>query len=363
MSETHFKSLSINAIRIDGGTQSRVAIDNDVVAEYSAAITDGAVMPPITVMFDGTDYWLVDGFHRLHAAIAAVKTSIQAHVQTGTQREAQLFSFGANGCHGLRRTNEDKRKAVSAMLSDAEWVTWTDTVIAGRCAVSSNFVGTVRKSLSSDERVGKVERFFVRKNGTNVKLKVANTRKGKPTGSGTAAEPNAAPAPKAPPPPASPTEAEQQAEQIAADAHGDTDLATLVDEQTAQIADLQAQVAAAMVDDLKAEAMRFQRIAQIASRRQNELMETVNQREVELKRHVNSLRRIGRLVGESDPLRVAAVVEKFLRSMPGQAERDTSRADQNSNHTSATPVTHLHESPSIVSFSAVIADEETELFL
>jgi uncharacterized ParB-like nuclease family protein len=361
MSEIQLKSLSINAIRVDGGTQSRVAVDNDIVAEYSAAITDGAAMPPITVMFDGTDYWLVDGFHRLHAAIAAVKTSIQAHVQTGTQREAQLFSFGANGCHGLRRTNEDKRKAVSAMLADAEWMTWTDTVIAGRCAVSSNFVGTVRKSLSSDERVGKVERVFVRKNGTSVKLTVANTRKGKPIGTGTVADPTTVPAPNAPPTPAPPTEAEKQAEQIAADAHGDSDLAMLVDEQTAQIAELQAQVAAATADDLKAEAMKFQRIAQIATRRQNELMETVNQREAELRRHVNSLRRIGRLVGESDPLRVAAVAEKVLRSILEQADRDTSR-DQHANQTRATPVTYLHESPSIVSSSAVIADEETELF-
>jgi uncharacterized ParB-like nuclease family protein len=327
MSETHFKSLSINAIRIDGGTQSRVAIDNDVVAEYSAAIADGAVMPPITVMFDGTDYWLVDGFHRLHAAIAAVKTSIQAHVQTGTQREAQLFSFGANGCHGLRRTNEDKRKAVSAMLSDAEWVTWTDTVIAGRCAVSSNFVGTVRKSLSSDEGVGRVEREFVKKNGTKVKLKVTNTAKGKPTGGGTMAESSTATAPKASPTPAPLTEAEKQAEQIAQDAHGDTDIVEELAASYRVNEDLRAQLEVANADDLKAEAMKWRRISQIAARRQDELMETVNQREQELKRHVNTLRRIGKLVGVDDPWQVYAAVEKVIRSSSASGAAKLNNSD------------------------------------
>jgi hypothetical protein len=37
------------------------------------------------------------------------------------ERDAILFSVSANGTHGQRRTNEDKRRAVLCLLNDPEW--------------------------------------------------------------------------------------------------------------------------------------------------------------------------------------------------------------------------------------------------
>lgn len=139
------KKLNLNVIRIDGGTQSRVEIDTDVVADYAEAVKVGIEFPPITVYNDGADYWLADGFHRFHAHKQAGKASIAAEVMTGTAREAILHSLGANGTHGLRRTNADKRKAVLTLLADPEWMEWSDRKIAEVCGVSNTFVSNLRK--------------------------------------------------------------------------------------------------------------------------------------------------------------------------------------------------------------------------
>ena len=117
-------NLSLTKIKIDGGTQSRAKIDQDVVAEYADSMLNGAQFPPIIVFHDGAEYWLADGFHRYFAAKRANIPNLKCNIQEGTQRDAILFSFGANHDHGLRRTVADKRKAVVAMLSDIEWQEW-----------------------------------------------------------------------------------------------------------------------------------------------------------------------------------------------------------------------------------------------
>lgn len=147
------KTVNIKAIRIDGGTQSRIEISNDTVAEYADAIKAKAVFPAMVAFHDGADYWLADGFHRWHALGKAGKTSAEVDVRTGTLRDAVLFSLGANGTHGMRRTNADKRKAVESMLADAEWSTWSDHKIADACGVSHPFVAAVRSPKVAEKQV------------------------------------------------------------------------------------------------------------------------------------------------------------------------------------------------------------------
>lgn len=138
------KKLNLNAIRIDGGTQSRVEINNDAVSDYAEAIKVGIEFPAIVVFHDGADYWLADGFHRYHAHKQAGKASIEAEVHSGTVRDAVLHSLGANRAHGLRMTNADKRKSVSTLLADPEWAKWSDRKIAELCGVTHPFVAGIR---------------------------------------------------------------------------------------------------------------------------------------------------------------------------------------------------------------------------
>lgn len=80
------------------------------------------------------------------------------------------------------------------------------------------------------------------------------------------------------------------------------------------IRDLQAQVAAAQADDLKAEVIKWRQMHQVAERRQAELMERLADRERELQRQANTLKRIGKAVGCEDPTKLAATVEAMARS-------------------------------------------------
>jgi hypothetical protein len=141
------KKLEISLIRLDGGTQPRAELNHDVVTEYTDAMKSGAIFPPITVFFDGTEYWLADGFHRLQAFKDLALSVIQADILQGSLRDAVLYSTGVNAAHGLRRSNEDKRKAVMTLLLDYEWSQWSDREIARKAGVSDRFTNKLRSEL------------------------------------------------------------------------------------------------------------------------------------------------------------------------------------------------------------------------
>ncbi|HHH75964.1 MAG TPA: hypothetical protein ENL03_02930 [Phycisphaerae bacterium] len=173
---TKTKHLPIDQIRIDGGTQPRVSIDEQVVDDYSQLYSAGTDMPPVTVFFDGATYWLADGFHRYWANRKIENDQILAEVHQGTQRDAILYSVGANADHGLRRTNADKRKAVLTMLEDEKWSTRTDRKISRQCRATHPFVGRLRASLvtvTSEKSVQK-PRSYKTKHGTIATMNTAN---------------------------------------------------------------------------------------------------------------------------------------------------------------------------------------------
>lgn len=141
-------NLALSSIRTDGGTQAREFCWQESIDDYAEAMTDGAVFPPVTAFFDGADYWLADGFHRLEAAAKAGRVEIEADVRPGSKRDAMLFACGANATHGRPRTNEDKRKAVEMLLCDKVCSGWTHREIARHCAVSHTTVDRAVKRLS-----------------------------------------------------------------------------------------------------------------------------------------------------------------------------------------------------------------------
>jgi ParB-like chromosome segregation protein Spo0J len=136
----------------------------EAVDEYAEVLRQGGQFPCVVVFFDGKDYWLADGFHRVAAAKKVGRTEVGCEVRPGTRRDAVLFGAGANATHGLRRTNEDKRRAVTVLLQDQEWAQWSDREIARHCGVSQPFVSKLRVELS-DNRYQKTAR-KVRRAGT-----------------------------------------------------------------------------------------------------------------------------------------------------------------------------------------------------
>jgi len=137
------KELLIESVRTDGGTQSRVKIDEAYVAELVEFVEAGVQLPPIDVFHDGTDYWCADGFHRVMAYSRLGRRTIMAHIRKGTKDDAVWASCGANAAHGLKRTNDDKRKAVEMAL--AAHPEFSDRAIAEHCKVSKQLPSNVRK--------------------------------------------------------------------------------------------------------------------------------------------------------------------------------------------------------------------------
>ncbi len=105
-------TLSLDKLRLDGGTQPRKELNPEVIQEYAEAYRNGVALPPVRAFWDGESYWLVDGFHRVKALRRNHLTPARVEVFAGTLNEAIWFAAGANRGHGLRRTNEDKKNAV-----------------------------------------------------------------------------------------------------------------------------------------------------------------------------------------------------------------------------------------------------------
>ena len=166
--------LELDQIRTNGGTQSRVELNQETVAEYAQAFTAGASFPPVVVFFDGANYWLADGFHRYFGARDAGESAIDAEIRTGTQRDAVLYSWGANDKHGLPRSNADKRNIVTVILKDEQGRQWSDRDIAKRFGFSHPFVGNVRRSLETVTSEKPAERTYTTKHGTTAVMNTAN---------------------------------------------------------------------------------------------------------------------------------------------------------------------------------------------
>mgnify|MGYP000939282244 FL=1 len=154
--------IPLNKIRSDGGTQMRAALNEDTVKEYEEKFNTSHAwgdFPLVVLFYDGTDYWVGDGFHRIEAYRRACghppTIPVHAEVRAGSRRDAILFAAGANANHGLRRTNADKRRAVETLLRDEEWAAWSDSEIARRCAVDHKTVGNIRKELAATWEIPK----------------------------------------------------------------------------------------------------------------------------------------------------------------------------------------------------------------
>jgi hypothetical protein len=301
------QALNLSDIRTDGGTQARAGIDQAVVAEYASAIGEGADFPPLVVFSVGEELWLADGFHRLAAYRAAGVEEVDCLLKRGTQRDAVLWSVGANSTHGLRRSNQDKRNAVSKLLGDAEWVQWSDREIAKRCGVGAPLVGSIRMSLKeitvlsvNPNKEGPTTRTYVDQHGHTSTMKVENI----------GAKPTAAPEDK----PAfglSKEDDDAQLEQMRAEYL--ESLPAEVKSLTAEKELLQAQLEVAQADDLKAEAMKWRQISEHNVREHSHAMDRAKEARDREAWVMKQLRRCGKAVGEDNPGKIGARVEALAQ--------------------------------------------------
>jgi hypothetical protein len=156
------KIVRLDQIRLDGGTQMREHLDQNVVQDYAEKMRSGIVFPPLVTMFDGSTHWLVDGFHRYLAVQAAGKQGYNCEVHNGTQQDAIFMATSVNGSHGLQRSNDTKRKAVEVTLAHPKADGWSNVQIAKHCCVSDMFVASIRnpeiKQKQAENRARSIEK-------------------------------------------------------------------------------------------------------------------------------------------------------------------------------------------------------------
>jgi transposase-like protein len=143
-------NIPINDIQTDGGTQPRAALDWDAIYDYADAMSAGAKFPAVTVFYDGERYWLADGFHRVRAAYAAEFETIECDLRQGTLEDAQWYSFSANRTNGLRRTNDDKQRAVRAAITHPKGAELSNRQIAAHVGVDEGTVRNWREKLTAE---------------------------------------------------------------------------------------------------------------------------------------------------------------------------------------------------------------------
>ena len=81
------KLMPIEDISIYGGTQARASTNDDAIDSYVESIEGGQSFPPVEIYFDGTKYWLADGFHRLLAYKRAGRTDVRSKIFKGSRKD------------------------------------------------------------------------------------------------------------------------------------------------------------------------------------------------------------------------------------------------------------------------------------
>jgi hypothetical protein len=140
--------MLISKITRDPALMSRVRLDDATIGEYAEVMTRDESSGPSTSMFppvkitrsaDGENY-LTDGWHRLAAAEKAGLETFLAEVTQGEKSDALLASAASNDRHGLRRTNDDKRKCVCMIAKHPAYLGKGAREMADAAGVSNRFV-------------------------------------------------------------------------------------------------------------------------------------------------------------------------------------------------------------------------------
>ena len=144
MAKTKIQNLPISSLRLDGGTQARLGVDQDAVDTYAEVLEKEAGEWPfgeVDVFHDGSEYFVADGFHRTLAASRVKRGSVPCRIHQGTAKDAKIFGMTANDTHGLRMSREDKRSCVEWLIEN--YSKMTAPAIAETAGVSERTVRSI----------------------------------------------------------------------------------------------------------------------------------------------------------------------------------------------------------------------------
>jgi len=142
-----FPQLQLKQIRRDGGTQPREGINQEHVDNMVATLEGGGGLPPVEVMYDGSDYWLVNGFHRCAAHEKHGTDHIAVIIKQGTLDDAKWESLGAN--RELPRTQREIERNTKDALRHPRSQGMSNRALAAHLGVDHKTIGKYRNELQS----------------------------------------------------------------------------------------------------------------------------------------------------------------------------------------------------------------------
>ena len=127
------EELELAQIVFDKEVQVRVETDEETAKDYYDAMEteeDMKKFPPLTVYFDGCNYWLADGHHRYWAAFRRGYKKILVKVIDGSHDDAILAAVKLNAQNGLRFNDNDWEKIIPLVTSKKQWSDWSNRKLA-----------------------------------------------------------------------------------------------------------------------------------------------------------------------------------------------------------------------------------------
>lgn len=92
------------------------------IEQIGEALTNNEPVDPLNVVYDGSQYWLWNGFHRREGYEKAKRKAAPCIVTPGTQRDAVKLALGANADQNEEpRDRETIANAIKTALLDDQW--------------------------------------------------------------------------------------------------------------------------------------------------------------------------------------------------------------------------------------------------
>jgi ParB-like nuclease family protein len=136
---------------IDGLPVRRLWIDSLLPADtprlrgvdeaHVLVLVESAKLPPILV--HATTWRVIDGMHRVRAALLRGEDQIDARLFDGTERDAFATAVRSNVHHGFPLTLADRTAAAARLI--AWYPDWSDRAIAGCAGLADKTVAAIRR--------------------------------------------------------------------------------------------------------------------------------------------------------------------------------------------------------------------------
>ncbi|MCM6773954.1 ParB N-terminal domain-containing protein [Nocardia sp. CDC159] len=155
-------SIPVELVPVDSltiGYSARVRSETN--AEHIRTLSEvESPLPPIIV--HRSTMRVIDGAHRLQAALALNRDTIAVRYFDGSEEDAFALAVRANVAHGLPLSLAERKSAARRLIESHPQ--WSDRLIAGMVGLSHKTVGGLRRrsdgeDLQSNDRLGRDGRF------------------------------------------------------------------------------------------------------------------------------------------------------------------------------------------------------------